>query len=295
MLDPLDVHRRHVETRGGHQVHVVEAGHGAPAVFLHGTNTSSLGFTPLFGHLAGVRAITVDRPGRGLSDPRPVPRSRFREAAVEFVDDVLDALEIDEASLVGQSGGGIWTLWYALARPERVGAIVLLGSVPLLPGTRCPAPLRAMATPGLGALLSRIAKPTPRTLVRLLASVGEGDTITRYPALIDALVAGGNDPVARTADIAELRALIQPLGFRRSMRFSADDLRTITARTLLLWGDRDPVGSADVARSAARLLPNAELEILPCGHVPQLGHPERVATLLSSFLASRSPRPPQHT
>jgi pimeloyl-ACP methyl ester carboxylesterase len=284
MLDPLGVRRRHVETRRGHRVHVVEAGEGPPAVFLHGTNTSSLGFVPLLGPLEGVRAIAVDRPGRGLSDPDPVPRRRSREAAVEFVDDVLDALEIDTASLVGQSGGGIWALWYALARPDRVGSVVLLGSVPLLPGTRCPAPLRVMATPGLGALVSRVVKPTPRSLVRLLSSVGEGDTIVRYPELIEALVAGAGDPVARSADLAELQAVIQPFGFRRSMRFSPDELRALTADTLLIWGDRDPVGSTDVARDATALMPNARLEILPAGHVPQLGHPQRVAALLSAFL-----------
>ncbi len=285
MLDPLPVRRRHVETRGGHRVHVVEAGEGPPAIFLHGTNTSSLSFVPLLGQLEGLHVIAVDRPGRGLSDPDPVPRARFREAAVEFVDDVLDALEIDTASLVGQSGGGIWTLWYAMTRPERVRSIVLLGSVPLLPGTRCPAPLRVMATPGLGAMLTRVARPTPRSLVRLLSSVGEGDTIIRYPQLIDALVAAGNDPVARTADLTELRALIQPFGYRPSMRFGAEELQAIGARTLLIWGDRDPIGSADVARAAARLIPNARLEVLPAGHVPQLGHPQRVAAMVSNFLS----------
>lgn len=83
---------------------------GPPAIFLHGTNTSSLSFVPLLGPLEGIHAIAVDRPGRGLSDADPIPRARYREAAVEFVDDVLDALEIDAGSLVGQSTGGAWTL-----------------------------------------------------------------------------------------------------------------------------------------------------------------------------------------
>jgi pimeloyl-ACP methyl ester carboxylesterase len=200
------------------------------------------------------------------------------------VDDVLDALEIDTASLVGQSGGGVWALWYAMARPERVRSIVLLGSVPLLPGTRCPAPLRVMATPGLGSLLARMARPTPRSFVRLLSSVGEGETIVRYPELINALVAAGSDPVSRSADLAELRAVIQPFGFRHSMRLGAEELQAIGAPALLIWGDRDPVGSVDAARAAARLIPNARLEVLPAGHVPQLGHPQRVAAMLSNFL-----------
>jgi pimeloyl-ACP methyl ester carboxylesterase len=143
-----------------------------------------------------------------------------------------------------------------------------------------------MATPGLGDLLARVARPTPRSVVRLLSSVGVGDTIVRYPDLLDALVAAGRDPVARSADMAELRALIQPFGFRRAMRFSTEELRAISAPTLLVWGDRDPVGSADVGSAAARLMPNAQLETLAAGHVPQLGHPERVATMVSELLSS---------
>lgn len=294
MLDPLAVRRSHVETRGGHRVHVLEAGEGPPALFLHGTNTSSVSFVPLLGQLQGLHAVAVDRPGRGLSDTAVVPRARYRQAAIEFVDDVLDALGIDTLALVGQSTGGTWTLWYAMARPERVSSVVLVGSVPLLPGTRCPAPLRVMATPVLGATLARLVKPTPRSLVRLLSSVGEGDTIVRYPDLIDALVAAGNDPVARTADLAELRAAIHPFGFRRSMRFSTRELQAMATPTLLIWGDRDPIGSVDVARAAAQLIPNAQLEVLPAGHVPQLGHPNRVAALVSGFLGSPDDDRPRH-
>jgi pimeloyl-ACP methyl ester carboxylesterase len=289
MLGPFPGRHRHVHIRREQRAHVVEVGDGPPALFLHGTNTSSLSFLTFLGDLEGVRAIAVDRPGRGLSDPEPpVARSRFRDAAVEFVDDVLTALTLDAVTLVGQSGGGVCALWYAMARPERVRSLVLLGSAPLLPGTRCPAPLRLMATPGLGPLLARLVKPTPRSLVRLLSSVGEAETVVRYPDLIDALVAGGNDPVAVAGDLAELRALLQPLGFRRSMRFRPADLQALKMPTLLIWGDHDPVGSVDVARVAAGLIPNAGLEVLPAGHVPQLGHPERVAALVSGFVRSGS-------
>jgi pimeloyl-ACP methyl ester carboxylesterase len=68
--------------------------------------------------LEGVRAIAVDRPGFGLSDPAGVPRERFRTGAVEFLDEVLDELELETAVLAGNSMGGTWALWYALARPE---------------------------------------------------------------------------------------------------------------------------------------------------------------------------------
>lgn len=97
----------------------------------------------------------------------------------------------------------------------------------------------------------------------------EGDTIVEHPDLINALVAAGNDPVARSADLAELRAAIQPFGFRRSMRFGPADLQAMRTRTLLIWGDHDPLGSVDAAQAAARLIPNARLVTQEIGQSPR--------------------------
>ena len=55
-------------------------------------------------------------------------------------------------------------------------------------------------------------KPTPKTLVQLMSSLGEKDTIVRYPGLIEALVAEGRDPLASAVNLAELRAAISRLG-----------------------------------------------------------------------------------
>lgn len=284
MLPATKVRRRYLTLADGVRIHVVEAGDGPPVVFLHGMNTSSLSWVPLLEHLRQTRMIAVDRPGRGLSDPWPATRRADRRAAaVEFVDQVLTGLELERPVLVGQSGGGIEALWHVLARPERVSGVVLLGATPLLPGSRTPAPLKIAATPVVGYLMSRLMKPTTKALVRLLSSVGEGDTIVNYPELLGALVSGGRDPVAAAADRAELRSVVTPFGYRRSMRISADELRAVSVPVLLVWGDHDPSGPVAVATSAARLIPDARVEVLPAGHVPQFGQPDRVATLVSRF------------
>jgi pimeloyl-ACP methyl ester carboxylesterase len=279
---------RHIRVRSGRRVHVIEAGQGPPVLFLHGSSTSSLSVLPLLEHLQGVRVIAVDRPGFGLSDPVYVSRKRFRDAAVQFLDEVLDELGLETAVLAGGSAGGTWALWYALARPQRVRRLVLLTAAPLLPGTRCPAPLRVMAAPVVGDLLARVVKPSPKMVVRMMSSMGEKDTIVRYPDLIEALVAAGNDPIASTANLAELRAATSPFGFRRSLRVHPDELQRLTVPTLLIWGDHDPVGAVKVAQATARLIPKVQLEVLPAGHVPFLGNPERVSQLLSRFVRSAS-------
>lgn len=286
MLRASAVRNRFVETRSGGRVHILETGEGPPVLHLHGTNTSSLSLLPVLERLDAVRAIAADRPGFGLSEPVHVPRERFREAAVEFVDEIADVLDLDTFAIAGNSMGGTWALWYALARPERVSRLALLGSAPLLPGTQPPLPLRAMATPVIGEVLARAMKPNAKMVVRLLASVGERSTIVRYPDLIESIVAAGRDPIASAANLAELRAVISPIGFRPPMRVTPEDLRRLTVPTLLIWGDHDPVGAVDVAQATARLIPEAKLEELPAGHVPYLGHPERVSELVSEFVRS---------
>lgn len=270
----------------GDKVHVIEAGEGPPVVHVHGNNTSSLSHLMLLQHLYRVRSVLVDRPGFGLSDPGSWPTGRFREYAVRFIDDVLDALGVESVVLAGASGGGVWSMWYALDRPERTRGLVLIGSVPLLPGSRIPLGLRLMGTPGLGSVLTRVMRPNRRLLLSLLSSMGEGDTILRHPQLLDSLIAAAGDPVAAAANLAEFRTLLSPTGVRASFRFRPDDLRRLTVPTLLIWGDHDPVVSVAAARGAAGLMPDARLEVLPAGHVPQLGHPERVVSLLEDFVCS---------
>jgi 2-hydroxy-6-oxonona-2,4-dienedioate hydrolase len=120
--------RRSVDLGSRWRLHLIEAGDGPPALFLHGTGTSALSFLPLIEQLDGVRALAVDRPGFGLSDPAPPPRKRFRAAAVEFIEESFDALELEDATLVGNSMGGTWALWYALEHPDRVRPFLRAGA-----------------------------------------------------------------------------------------------------------------------------------------------------------------------
>jgi pimeloyl-ACP methyl ester carboxylesterase len=283
------VRSRHVEVDAGNRVHLLEQGAGAPVVLLHGTGNPAGFLLPLLDQLHGVHAIAPDRPGVGLSDPIDLPADRYRETAVAWLDRLLDTLELDATTLVGHSGGGVWALWYALAHPDRVKRLVLLG-VPTLPKTRCPLPIRLVGTPGLGQLLSRLVPPSPTSMLRLASSMGEKGTLAGYPDLVDLLVAAGRDPITDRTAKAEFRALISPFallapsGFRRRSRLRPDELRQLAMPTLVVWGERDPVGSIPVARAITELIPDARLEVLPTGHGPWLGQPTRTAATVREFV-----------
>jgi pimeloyl-ACP methyl ester carboxylesterase len=286
ILEESAVEERTVEFGAGHKIHVFEAGSGPPLVMLHGTGTAGYSLLPLWDHLEGVRAIVPDRPGNGLSDPIVFGHNGYRDRAVEVTGQMLDALGVDQISLGGNSGGSVWAIWYALAHPERVQRLILLGSVPLLPGTHAPIPIRLMTTPIIGHIMARMPA-NKRMVVQLMGVMGEAETIVNHPKVLEALIATNNDPVASKAARTEFSAFLNVLGFRDNMKIQAGDLAKLSMPTLVIWGDHDPLGGVDVARAVSEAIPNCELEILPVGHVPQLGHPDRAARLISDFVLSR--------
>ncbi len=59
--------------------------------------------------------------------------------------------------------------------------------------------------------------------------------------------------------------------------------------TLMVWGDHDLVGAVRVAHAVADAIPTARLELLPAGHVPSLGNPDRTAELVSTLSLADAP------
>jgi pimeloyl-ACP methyl ester carboxylesterase len=286
ILEESAAEERYIEIGGGHKIHVFEAGSGPPLVMLHGTGTAGYSLLPLLDHLEGVRAIVPDRPGNGLSDPVDFGHNGYRDRAVEVTGQMLDALGVDQISLGGNSGGSVWAIWYALAHPERIQHLILLGSVPLLPGTHAPILIRLMTTPIIGHIMARMPA-NKRMVVQLMGVMGEGETIVNHPKVLEALIATNNDPVASKAARTEFSAFLNVLGFRENMKIQTGDLAKLSMPTLVIWGDHDPLGGVDVARVISEAIPNCELEVLPAGHVPQLGHPDKAARLISDFVLSR--------
>jgi pimeloyl-ACP methyl ester carboxylesterase len=274
---------RYIEVARGRRVHAIEAGHGQPLVLLHGSGPTALLFLPLLERLKDVRAIAVDRPGFGLSDAIERSAEAYRDAAVESLTGILDGLGLAETALLGNSMGGTWALWYALAHPERVSRLVLLGAPPLLSGTRVPPPMLAVATPTVGPP-PQMPPPSRETVVQSMGVMGEADTIVDYPDQIEALVAAGSDQLAAGTSLAELRASIAPTGWQPAQAMRPDELRELTVPTLLIWGDHDPLGGADVARITAATIPHVQLEVVSAGHAPWLGNPDRVAALVNNFV-----------
>lgn len=264
-------------------VHVLEAGAGEPVLLVHGSGMSAATWTPLLARLRSRRAVAVDLPGFGLSDPHDYRGRSLRCHAVSQLSSILDALGLDRAPIVGTSLGAMWALCFALDEPKRVSAVVGLG-VPAvaLAGMRSDPFFRAMTLPWLGKLVARIPPPpTTATTRRATAKVLGHDALDRTPdAFFEVVRAGMRMPGWRQAMSTHLNLALRA-GRQRPENILADDeLRRIAAPVLLIWGADDVYGAPQIADRALKLIPDARIEVLAGGHVPFLNDAERCATLI---------------
>src|SRR5262245_55179278 len=115
-------------------IRYLEDGAGVPAILLHGSSLGSSAdvFRRNLPALAarGVRAIAVDLPGFGKSDPAPDPSSAARNA---FILRFMDVLGIKRAAMIGHSSSGGPAVSIALKQPDRVSHVIVLGTGSLLP------------------------------------------------------------------------------------------------------------------------------------------------------------------
>ena len=125
-----------IDIGGGRRIHLQQVGEGPTIVLVHGLPSTAADWADLPDTLAAhdYRVIAYDRIGYGYSS-RPEPGSDEGpnhytiESNAADLRDLLDALAIDRAALVGWSYGGEIVQSFALASPERVSHLVLIGSV----------------------------------------------------------------------------------------------------------------------------------------------------------------------
>jgi len=113
------------------QVHFRDTGEGRPLVLCHQAPQTSKQFTNVYEplHRRGIRAIGVDAPGFGESDPTPFVPTVEDWAAV--VPAVLDHLGLERVDVLGHHTGGMVATEVALQFPERVDKLIINGPLPM--------------------------------------------------------------------------------------------------------------------------------------------------------------------
>jgi haloalkane dehalogenase len=121
----IDSIRSHYVAIKGSQMHYLEAGSGAPLVFLHGNPTSSFLWRKILPRLAPLgRCIALDYIGMGQSD-KPSIAYRLVDH-ISYVEAFLDALALRDATFVTHDWGVVIGLTLGRQRPELIRGIVLM-------------------------------------------------------------------------------------------------------------------------------------------------------------------------
>jgi pimeloyl-ACP methyl ester carboxylesterase len=267
----------------GLNVHYKQQGQGRPAIILlHGFGASTFSWREVITPLSEYGTVVAfDRPAFGLT-ARPIPAEWQGQnpyspsAQVNILFGLMDALDIRQAVLVGNSAGGTVAMNAALTQPERVLALVLVDAA-VYSGGGAPGWVRPLLdTPQahhLGPLLVR--------------SIGERG--------MDLLDSAWHDRNRITPEIVEgyrrpLQAENWDVGLwqlTRSSRASdlADRLDEFTMPVLVVTGDDDRIVPTDDSLRLADEIPGAGLAVFEsCGHVPQEECPEAFLQAVIPFL-----------
>jgi pimeloyl-ACP methyl ester carboxylesterase len=279
----------------GLRVRLLATGSGPPLILLHGVSLSAAAWAPLFTALPGFRLLAVDLPGHGLSDPDSYRPGHVRPHAHQLIEDILDALELDQTPVLGHSLGGMLALWYAAAGGQRISSLVVIGEPAVaLPGVRVRMPLSLLTVPGLGMAVLRSPSP-PAVYRRLLAQgLGSAEVAAAPDALIDALRLSARRPGNARTITSLMHAIDHFRRPRPESVLTTHELAAIATPTMFIWGTDAPYLSPERARPSIDLIPEATLHEVPGAHGPWLADPGRSAELIQTHLTGMldDPQPP---
>lgn len=266
----------------GIRTNVHDLGSGPPLLMIHGSGPGVTAWAnwrlamPALARQA--RVIAPDMVGFGYTE-RPAGQRYDMDTWVAQAIGVLDALDVEQADLVGNSFGGALALALTIRHPQRVRRLVLMGSVGV----------PFAITPGLDAVW------------------GYAPSLARMRELLDIFA---YDRKLVTDELAQLRyeASIRP-GFQESfaamfpaprqrwvdaMASNEADIRRIVHETLVLHGREDRVIPLSTSLTLSSWIPRAQLHVFgQCGHWTQIEHAARFAQLVGNFLSEAGPDEPK--
>ena len=235
-----------------------------PLVLIHGRQFTSPVWYPniesLSRHLRVYALDVIDQMGRSV----PTRKPQTPEDCSDWLSEVLDALHIERATLVGHSHGGWQAMNLAINAPQRVERLVLLAPSPALARLRPQVLLR---------MLPVFVRPTKGTFYR-------------YFQWFTTMPLGEEHVLIEQFRIGAQAFKPQELGIGVITVFTDDELRRLNHPTLLLIGEHEVVYEpSKVLERARRLMPHLEAELIPGGgHLFPVDQAEATNARILKFL-----------
>ena len=259
---------------GGCRLHVVETGnrHGQPILFIHGFSQSALSWSAQLGSELGrhFRLVAMELRGHGASDK---PSGGYEDSKL-WADDVaaiIRELSLDQPILCGWSYGPLVMLDYVRYYGEaRIGGLHFVDGISKLGS----AAALSVLTPELLALVPGLFSTDAQTSVRALDSLLHL-LFVRQPSAAELYTMLGYN--------ATVPPFVRQALFSRTID-NDDLLPTIRKPMLITHGAADAVVKLEVVEQHHRLVPQAEIQIMPnVGHAPFREDPSSFNRRLGAF------------
>lgn len=252
----------------GQKIQYVDVGSGPVVVLLHGLGGNSLNWAFNFAALSQkFRVIAPDQIGFGRSD-KPLINYRVQTYA-DFLDKFLEGLNVERASLVGNSMGGWVAALYALKYPKRVERLVLVDAAGFAP----PKEFDLSTLSGLN--------PSTREQTRYLMNLVFFNPAFKSEANVDLTLAAR----ISAGDGYTIQSLVESI--YRNEDMLDGKLAGVKAPTLIIWGRED--GLTPLAREGEKYrkeMPSAQFVVFDsCGHVPQVEKAAEFNAAVLKFLS----------
>ena len=269
---PADIRHHFLDVSDGGRIHVTERGDGPAVVFLHGITLGVATWAPELRALGG-RTIAIAWRGHGQSRAGREGYS-FERLGADVLE-VLRALDVEDAVLVGHSMGGMVAQLLAVEHPEELAHLVRrLVLVATSPGPLPISPLAAFVDLVSSRLLAARERhgrgPLPGGLTIWAARAAFG----RRPSAVDVELLRAMLDTMSPGPVAAFLPHLLTFDVR-------DRLEKVELPTTVVSGTRDALTPPRTARAIARRVPGASLTLLEgCGHMVML---ERVEELCAAL------------
>jgi 4,5:9,10-diseco-3-hydroxy-5,9,17-trioxoandrosta-1(10),2-diene-4-oate hydrolase len=243
----------------GQRIHYHEQGEGPVVIFLHGAGGGASGYSNFKGNFpafasAGFRCIVPDMLGFGLSTKPDIPMYDL-DFFVAGLKGLIDALQLRDVTLLGNSLGGAIALGHALAHPADVQRLILMapGGVEELD--------TYLAMPGIANMFA-IYK-SGRTGADAMRAVMEMQLFD--PSLLSDEIINERAPIAATQTQAARSVMKVPNMTER--------LAELRCPIFGFWGVNDSFNPVGGAMKIVEHAPNARIVLVNrCGHWVQVEH-----------------------
>ena len=260
-------------------IHYNDCGEGSETVvMLHGSGPGASGWANFNRNIeplvaAGYRVILMDCPGWSKSDSIVCTGSRS-DLNARVLKGLVDALDLDRVHILGNSMGGHSAVAFALANPQRVGKLVLMGG-----GTGGMSPFVPMPTEGIKLLQGLYREPTIDNLKKMMnIFVYDPSDLTEelFQARLDNMLARRD----------HLENFVKSLDANpKQFPDFSPRLGEIKAKTLVIWGRNDRFVPMDTGLRLIAGIPNSELHVFnACGHWAQWEHADKFNRMVLDFL-----------